>query len=139
MKIQASIIILSILIIFVLLYAFSGSCSMKCSESEKYRYGGGGYTNQCEFQPACLWDTARWVTLSNGQQGVCTLHGKACPAFSMDHSRNMWAGLSPTMADDIYSRELVLKGQERFQQNLDENYGFDEGTGSGETALEMLV
>ena len=75
--------------------------------SEKYnRFGGPPYVNMCEFQPACLWDTARWVQLSNGMEGVCTLHGLACPAFSKDHDSARNAGLSPTMVSNRYMNRI---------------------------------
>lgn len=45
--------------------------------------------NGCEFQEPCLWDTARWITLSDGTEGVCTLNGKACPAFSKDQTKSI--------------------------------------------------
>ena len=61
----------------------------------------------CEFQEPCLWDTARWVTMNDGTQGVCTLHGMACPAFSMNHSRTKYLGRSPSAIDrDYYSNSF---------------------------------
>ncbi|MDX1471587.1 MAG: hypothetical protein R3213_08840, partial [Flavobacteriaceae bacterium] len=63
----------------------------------------------CEFQPACLWDTGRWVQLSNGMEGICTLHGIACPAFSKNHDRSRDLGMSPTMTGNRYMKELAAK------------------------------
>lgn len=95
---------------------------------EKYggRFSGPAYYNACEFQPACLWDTARWVRLSNGEEGVCTLHGMACPAFSKDHDRGRRMGLSPDMVDDMYMRRVTQK-----------EYRSEEP--AGETALELAM
>nr|QBK86602.1 MAG: hypothetical protein LCMAC102_03970 [Marseillevirus LCMAC102] len=106
-------LLLCVVIFLVILFFISSSCS----SDEKYanRFGGLAYRDECEFQPACLWDTARWVQLSNGMEGVCTLHGKACPAFSKDHDRARYVGKSPDMVDDIYNAE------------------------AGETAMEMLM
>ena len=91
-------------VIFLVLLFLISSCSMKCSKensSEGYnRFDDLPYVNMCEFQPACLWDTARWVQLSNGMEGVCTLHGIACPAFSKDHDRSRNMGLSPDMVSN---------------------------------------
>ncbi len=95
-------------VIFIVLLFFASSCSMRCpNKEESYtRYSGTPLVSECEFQPACLWDTARWVQLSNGMEGVCTLHGIACPAFSKDHDRARNAGLSPTMVSDRYMQRL---------------------------------
>ena len=67
-----------------------GSCG-----SESYR--GGGYYNAFELNEGCKWDTARTCTMSDGSFGNCTLHGLCGPSFSTDHSRNLTAGLSPSM------------------------------------------
>jgi len=111
-KVNPGVLLLCGVIFLVLLYLVS-SCSMKCSgtdSSENYiRYGGLPYVSMCEIQPACLWDTARWVQLSNGMEGVCTLHGIACPAFSKDHDRARNMGLSPSMVSDRYMAELALR------------------------------
>lgn len=96
----------------------------------------------CEFKPECLWDTARWVQLSNGMEGVCTLHGIACPAFSKDHDHARNTGLTPNMVDERYMNELALQDvrmrekenfnlystERRFDENIDE---------PGPTALDM--
>ena len=117
---QLVIFILIIAVVVVLVYAF-GRCKVRCANfPEKYRYDGGIYKNECEFNEACLWDTARWVQLSDGREGVCTLHGKACPAFSKDHTRSAWYGMSPDMVGDVYND--ILKQNEDY---------------SGETALEL--
>lgn len=101
----------------ILFVVFIRSCS---TPSEPYLKDGGiPYVDGCEFQPACLYDTARWVSLSNGQEGVCTLHGLACPAFSKDHNRARNMGLSPAMVGDRVMKELALRKL------------------SGETALEL--
>lgn len=110
-SVQIGLLILAVVVVVGLLW-----------HKEGYRrYSQYPLAGSCEFQPACLYDTARWVQLSNGMEGVCTLHGLACPAFSKDHdaARNM--GLSPTMVDDRYMKEL----------NRHEGYL------SGQTALDI--
>ena len=84
MKSQNNMLLCTVLIVIGLFFLFS-----KCNSSEKYngRFSRLAYKNSCEFQPACLYDTARWVQLSNGMEGVCTLNGMACPAFSKNHSK----------------------------------------------------
>ncbi len=114
-------------VIFLVVLFFISSCSLSCnSKGEGYanRFGGLAYRDECEFQPACLWDTARWVQLSNGMEGVCTLHGKACPAFSKDHDRARYVGKSPDMVDDIYNAKVKYDGSDGE---------------AGETAMEMLM
>jgi len=72
-------------------------------------YRGDIYPESCEFQKDCLWDTARWVQLSNGMEGVCTLHGIACPAFSKDHYRAMrdrYTDGNIDLIDDNYAAAL---------------------------------
>lgn len=132
-----------------------------CKRSEKYanRFSGPAYINECEFNPACLWDIARTVQLSNGMEGVCTLNGVACPAFSKNHDRARWAGKSPTMVDAIYDKQehpwryigdgsyrTWVKHYDRFanKEGYAGNYTspaeMDNSWGqSGETALDMLV
>lgn len=106
---NSGILLLCFLLFLVILFMIS-SCSMSSSEKDSYvRFGGPPYTSSCEFQPACLWDTARWIQLSNGMQGVCTLHGIACPSFSTDHDRMRNMGLSPTMVSDRFANELSKK------------------------------
>ena len=122
---------------------------MKCSgtDSEGYnRFSGLPYVSMCEFQPACLWDTARWVQLSNGMEGVCTLHGIACPAFSNDNDRSRNMGFSPTMVSDRYMAELMMKNatpDKREDFNIygpfwkpGQNTDYDEATPAS-TALEL--
>ncbi len=93
-------------------------------ESDNYmRFGGPPYTSSCEFQPACLWNTARTVQLSNGMQGVCTLHGIACPSFSLDHDRMRTMGLSSTMVADNYM-DRINRIREGFNSDL--NYDLSE-------------
>jgi hypothetical protein len=105
---DANILIISVLAIVILYVIF------KCSKKDKFvRFGGPPFTSSCEFQPACLWDTARWVQLSNGMEGVCTLNGLACPSFSQDHDRIRTMGLSPTMVDDEYMRKLYSESPRR--------------------------
>ena len=97
---------IGLLIIFLFLV---GNCTLSCSSSEDYRrYNRLPYVRQCEFQPACLWDTARTIQLSSGQEGVCTLHGIACPSFSKDHDRARNFGLSPDMVGDMYMKRHTL-------------------------------
>ena len=93
------------------------------------RYDALPYQYECEFQPDCLWDTARWVQMSNGMEGVCTLQGLACPAFSKDHDTSRYMGLSPTMVSDNYMKEIH------------NSEGFCEGDDcdiAGATALQLL-
>jgi len=40
-------------------------------------------------------------------QGVCNLHGIACPSYSTDHDRARNVGLSPTMVSDNYMDRLI--------------------------------
>lgn len=81
--------------------------SNRFSKKDRYlRFASPPYTSSCEFQPACLWDTARWVQLSNGMEGNCILHGIACPSFEQDHNRIRNMGLSPDMVDDRFARRL---------------------------------
>ena len=89
-----------VLLILVVIFMFS-SCSLQCNSPENYR--GGGYYNACEYNESCLWDTARWCTMSDNTEGNCTLHGKCCPAFSKDHSRAQEWGLRPS---DVQFRSL---------------------------------
>ncbi len=84
-----------LLLLLVAIFMIS-SCNLKTYGSSE-PYQGGGYYNVCELNDACRWDTARWCTMTDGSQGNCTLHGKCCPAFSMDHSRTRTWGLSPSM------------------------------------------
>jgi len=71
------------------------------------RYTTPPYPNMCEFNEECMWDVARTVQLSNGMEGVCTLHGIACPSFSKDNASAMTAGLSPTMVDNDYYNSIL--------------------------------
>lgn len=94
-------IILGILIIGSIIYAL-------CTNKEKFnKYTTTPYPNSCEFNEECMWDTARWVQMSNGMEGVCTLHGIACPAFSKNHVAASVRGLSPTMIDNNYYASLI--------------------------------
>ena len=109
-----NMLFIAYLVAIILLIIF---CSMnKKKKTDGYlRVGSPPLAYSCEFQPACLWDTARWVQLSNGMQGVCTLHGIACPSFSTDHDRNRFKSKSPTM---VSSEHSTTKGQ-----NMDDIYG----------------
>ncbi len=71
------------------------------------RYVTPPYPNMCEFNEECMWDTARTVQLSNGMEGVCTLHGIACPSFSKDNVSSRNFELSPTMVDNDYYRSII--------------------------------
>jgi|GEM_PF-5131932 len=73
--------------------------------------GTVGYSDDCEFVEDCLWDAARTVPLHDGSSGVCTLHGKACPSFELDRSRDKFWGMSPTMVDQ-YFQEQVDEGKD---------------------------
>ena len=100
-------IILCVILFLVIIYLLSG----KCKKDNYTRYGGLPYSESCEFQPACLWDTARTIQLSNGMGGVCTLHGMACPSFSTDHDRQRTMGLTYiTDSDNYIDREAKTIG-----------------------------
>lgn len=115
------------LIVFVLILIIIVFLLQNSNESEGYgRFSGPAYVDACEFQPECLWDTARTIQLSNGQAGVCTLHGIACPSFSKDHDRSRYAGMSPSMVGDVYVASLEAKAEGNFRP-------------TGNTALDMLV
>lgn len=121
-KNNKSLPILLLLIVGILFFIFM------YTRNEKFtRYNTPPYIDSCEFQPACLWDTARWVQLSNGMEGVCTLHGIACPAFSKDHDRARNMGLSPDMVDDRYMRHLHQR--KRMKGYYNEGYMEDFGLG----------
>ena len=99
---KPQIILCFVIVILILIFLiFSKDCLIKCSNNENY--SSKPLDNACEYNEACLWDTARWVQMKNGMEGVCTLHGIACPAFSKDHSRSIWQGLSPPMVDNEYN------------------------------------
>lgn len=114
-KIEPIAVLFCVVLFLVGLYLIT-SCSFKCSSQQKdgyMRFSAPGYKSSCEFQPACLWDTARWVRMNNGMSGVCLLHGIACPSFSMDHDRVRTMGLSPTMVSDNYMARLRARMEER--------------------------
>jgi hypothetical protein len=113
----------SVFIILIVIAIAIGIC-VYMSKSEKYagRFSGP-YANACEFNTACMWDTARTVQMKNGMEGVCTLNGMACPAFGKDHERARYAGKSPTMVDMLYS--AMTRPHETYTQ-------------AGETALELI-
>ena len=118
---KPDVLLLCAILFLVVMYLLT-SCTLKCSEKTLdsfTRFDGPPYTSSCEFQPACLWDTARWVQLSNGMSGVCTLHGIACPAFSKDHDRVRNMGLSPTTVSDNYMQRLKrYSGENRESFNI---------------------
>jgi len=89
-------------VVFVAVVAFA----IYKSREHFTRYTGVPYPNMCEFNRDCLWDTARWVQLSNGMEGVCTLHGIACPAFSKNHVEASTVGLSPDMVSERWANRL---------------------------------
>ena len=91
----------------VAILLFCGLCLYKNKENFT-RYTGIPYPNMCEFNEDCMWDTARWVQLSNGMEGVCTLHGIACPAFSKDHEYARTRGLSPDMVDEKWAQKIRM-------------------------------
>lgn len=68
----------------------------------------------CTFVPDCLWDTARWVTLPDGSEGVCTLNGIACPAFSKDHYSESRRGKSLQMIENEMPCKLQLPNESMF-------------------------
>lgn len=118
-------IVLCILLVLLGVYLLTS-----CSQKDSYlRFASPPYTSACEFQPACLWDTARWVQLSNGMEGVCVLHGMACPSFEQDHNRIRNMGLSPDMVDDRYMRELEKENYEGDETVYDQpsSDDYDEG------------
>lgn len=127
MKLKLEKILPIVLLVGVLILV--GYC-LYAKYMEKYQ-GGGGYFNECEFQPDCLWDTGRTIQLSDGRAGVCTLHGKACPAFQVDHTRSKAWGLSPVMVDTEFQAAQL--------QALAERRKIAEMSDSGETAKEMLL
>lgn len=89
--------------IFILILCVVIAIALSVKPHERFnRYITAPYPNMCEFNEECMWDTARTVQLSNGMEGVCTLHGIACPSFSKDNSAARTAGVSPTMVDANY-------------------------------------
>ncbi len=82
------IVILVLFVIFIVLICGTGPKE----NFNRYNSLAYSYPGACEFQPDCLYDTARWIQLSNGMEGVCTLNGTACPAFSKDHSSSKFYG-----------------------------------------------
>lgn len=67
----------------------------------------------CELNEACLWDSSRQVSLSNGMEGVCTSQGIACPSFSKDHSKALDAGLPPVVLGSLY--QAIQKAEEELK------------------------
>ena len=92
-------IVLCFLFVFIVIYLIVVDCPQSSSTDE---YKHLPYSNSCEFKPQCLWDSARTIQLSNGMEGNCTLHGIACPSFSLDHDRKRNMGLSYITSSDNY-------------------------------------
>ena len=99
---------LIILLIFVFMCNYSGlKDSYRYPRYHKLEYGTS-YPNQCEFNEECLWDTGRTITLRDGTEGVCTLHGKACPSFSKDHFRDQLMGMNPALIGELYQKGYMM-------------------------------
>lgn len=57
------------------------------SNNEKFRrLGGPSLAYSCEFRKECLEDNTRSIALTSGIEGVCTMHGLACPSFLLDQT-----------------------------------------------------
>ena len=113
--------ILWLFLFLVVVWVFSLCLKDDGNKEDSYiRYGGPPYSSSCEFQPACLWDAARTIQLSNGMAGVCTLHGIACPSFSKDHDRLRYMGLSHIDSTDNYATR-TFRTREGFKNSLDDS------------------
>ncbi len=125
--------IILFLIIFILFLFLSSSYTLKCGQKDTYSNtlsegnGRGGVyykinainkyapnRGKCEFNYHCLWDISRWVPMKDGTQGMCTLGGLACPAFSIDHDRLKYLGKAPDVLGTLYNDYLKYKNYHKF-------------------------
>lgn len=102
---QGIVILLVALLIGLFLYAYS-SCGLRCKNSEGYRFGGGGYFDQCEYNEDCAGNLGKTGPMSNGMTGVCVMNGKICPSFSTDTSRQRFYGLDPNLVENDFNKLL---------------------------------
>jgi hypothetical protein len=89
-KMKAVVFVVVLLVILVLIGLLrKGSEGYTPYSHLRSPYNAPDGMGACEFSVDCLDRTAGWSTMSNGMEGVCTLGGILCPAFSKDHYDEM--------------------------------------------------
>ena len=71
------IVIVVVVLLFVILQ----------SKNESFRrLGGPSLAYACEYREECLENNTRSIALTSGIEGVCTMHGLACPSFLLNQT-----------------------------------------------------
>lgn len=75
----------------------------KNMDSENFqRFGGPPLAYACEFREECLEDNTRSIALNDRIEGVCTMHGLACPSFLLDQNLTTGIPFTPKEYNDFH-------------------------------------